>query len=66
VVPVALFSWSPPKILGIMGDSVHPDTQDLDALVGTDAWITEIRDYMKDNILPDEHVSAERILPVAK
>jgi hypothetical protein len=28
--------------------------------------ITEIWDYLKDNILPDEHVSTERIVHVAK
>jgi hypothetical protein len=26
----------------------------------------KIQDYLKDNILPDEHVSAERIVCVAK
>jgi hypothetical protein len=26
--------------------------------VGLDAWITKIQDYLKDNILPDEHVPA--------
>jgi hypothetical protein len=65
-VPTALFSWSPPWIVGITGDSVHPDTEDLDAEVSLDAWITEIWDYLKDNILPDEYVSAERIICVAK
>jgi hypothetical protein len=28
--------------------------------------MTEIRDYLKDNILPDEHVSAKWIIHVAK
>ena len=31
-----------------------------------DAWISEIRDYLKDNILPDDDVSAERIVRLAK
>jgi hypothetical protein len=26
----------------------------------------EIQDYLKDNILPDEHVSAEQIVRVSK
>jgi hypothetical protein len=65
-VLTALFSWSPPWIVGITGDSVHPDMEDPDAEVSLDAWITEIWDYLKDNILPDEHVSAERIICVAK
>jgi hypothetical protein len=45
---------------------VHPGTQDPDAQAGLDAWITEIQDYLKDNILRDEHVSTERIVHVAK
>ena len=31
-----------------------------------DAWISEIRGYLKDNILPDDDVSAERIVRLAK
>jgi hypothetical protein len=63
---MALFSWSSPRILGIMGDSVNPNAQDPYAQDSPDAWITEIWDYLKDNILPDEHVSAKRIVHVAK
>jgi hypothetical protein len=33
---------------------------------GPDAWIPEIRDYLKENILPEDHVSAERIVRLAK
>jgi hypothetical protein len=25
-VLVALIPWSPPRIIGVMGDSAHPDT----------------------------------------
>jgi hypothetical protein len=49
-----------------MGNSVNPGVQDPYAQVGSDAWTTEIQDYLKDNILLDEHVSAERIIHVAK
>jgi hypothetical protein len=45
---------------------VNPNAQDPDAQAGPNAWITEIRDYLKDNILPDEHVSIERIVRVVK
>jgi hypothetical protein len=45
---------------------MHPDTQDLDAQAGPDAWITEIQLYHKDNILLDEHIFAEQIIRVAK
>jgi hypothetical protein len=65
-VPVALFSWSPPRIVGVTGDSVNPGVQDPEAQASPDAWITEIRDYLKDNILPDDHVSTEQIVRVAK
>jgi hypothetical protein len=65
VVPAALFSLSPPRIVGITWDSVKPSVQDLDAQAGHDAWITEIQDYLKDNMLPDGHVSTERIVHVA-
>jgi hypothetical protein len=33
---------------------------------GPDAWISEIRDYLKENILPEDHVTAERIVRLAK
>jgi hypothetical protein len=33
---------------------------------GPDAWISEIRDYLKENNLPEDHVSAERIVRLAK
>jgi hypothetical protein len=49
-----------------MGDSVHPDAQDLKAQVGSDTWITEIQTYLKDNILSDDSASANRIARLAK
>jgi hypothetical protein len=33
---------------------------------GPIAWISEIRDYLKENILPEDHVTAERIVRLAK
>jgi hypothetical protein len=49
-----------------MGDSVHPDAQGPEAQVGPDTWITEIRTYLKDNILPDDSASTDRIAHLAK
>jgi hypothetical protein len=49
-----------------MGDSVHPDVQNLDAQDGLDTWIMEIHAYLKDTILLVEHASAERMIHVAK
>jgi transposase InsO family protein len=63
---VALIPWSPPRIIGVTGDSVHPGTQDLEAQVSLDTWIMEIRTYLKDNILPNESASADRIARLAK
>jgi hypothetical protein len=65
-VLMALLPWSPPRIIGIMGDSVHPSVQDSIAQVSPDAWIMKIWDYLKDNIPPDKHASTERIVRVAK
>jgi hypothetical protein len=31
-----------------------------------DAWISKILDYLKENILPEDHVSVERIVRLAK
>jgi hypothetical protein len=46
-VSVALIPWSPPRIVGITGDSVHPGAQDLEAQVGPNTWTTEIQTYLK-------------------
>jgi hypothetical protein len=32
----------PPRIIGVTGDSVHLDAQDLEAEDSPDIWITEI------------------------
>jgi hypothetical protein len=45
---------------------VHPDAQDPETQASPDTWITEIRTYLKDNILPDDMTSADRIAHLAK
>jgi hypothetical protein len=40
--------------------------QDPEAQASPDTWITEIRTYLKDNILPDDKASADRIARLAK
>jgi hypothetical protein len=65
-VPTVLIPWSPPRIVGTTGDSVHPGVQDPEAQVNSDTWITEIRTYLKDNILPDDMAYAGRIAHLAK
>jgi hypothetical protein len=58
--------WSPPRVVGVTGDSVHPGAQDPEAQAGPDTWITEIRTYLKDNILPDDMASADQNARLAK
>jgi hypothetical protein len=45
---------------------MHPSVQDPEAQAGPDTWITEIRTYLKDNILPDDMTSADQIARLAK
>jgi hypothetical protein len=33
---------------------------------GPDAWISKTRDYLKENVLPEDHMSVERIVRLAK
>jgi hypothetical protein len=65
-VPAALIPWSPPKIIGITGNSVHPGVQDREAQVSPDTWIMEIWTYLNDNILPNDSASADWIAQLAK
>jgi hypothetical protein len=66
VVLTVLVPWSPPRVVGIMGDSVPPSAQDPEAQADPDTWITEIRTYLRDNILPDDMASADWIARLAK
>jgi hypothetical protein len=48
-VPVA--SQNPPKGVCALGDSADPLAPQPTSQSGPDAWISEIRDYLKENIL---------------
>jgi hypothetical protein len=61
-----LIPWSPPKIVGVTADSVHPSAQDPEAQVGRDTWIMKIWTYLKGNILPDDSASVDQIARFAK
>jgi hypothetical protein len=63
-VPVA--SQNPPKAVCALGDSTDPLVPQPTTQSNPYAWISEIRDYLKENILPEDHVSAERIVRLAK
>jgi hypothetical protein len=45
---------------------VHPGAQDSEAQAGPNTWIMEIWTYLKDNILPNDMASADRIARLAK
>jgi ribonuclease HI len=65
-VPVAFHLQNPPRIVCATQGPTNllapqPVTQS-----GPDAWISEMRDYLKENILPEDHVFAERIVRLAK
>jgi hypothetical protein len=66
VILAVLIPWSSPRIVGVTGDSVYPIMQDPEAQVSPDTWIMEIWTYFKNNILPNESASAERIAHLAK
>jgi hypothetical protein len=58
-VPAALVPWSPPRVVGVRGDSMHPGAQDPEAQASPNTWITEIQTYLKDNILPNDMASTD-------
>jgi hypothetical protein len=45
---------------------VHPGAQNPEAQVGPDTWITKIWTYVKNNILPNDSASINRIARLAK
>jgi hypothetical protein len=59
-------SQNPPKVVCALENSTDPLAPQSTTQSGRDAWISEIRDYLKENILPEDHVSAERIVRLAK
>jgi ribonuclease HI len=65
-VPVALHLQNPPRIVCATGGPAYPLAPQPVSQSGPDAWISEIQDYLKENILPEDHVSAERIVRLAK
>jgi hypothetical protein len=63
---VASHLQNPPKTVCAMGDPASPLAPQPISQSGPDAWISEIWDYLKENILPEDHVSAKRIVQLAK
>jgi hypothetical protein len=65
-VPVVLHLQNPPRIVCAIGGTANPLVPQPVSQSCPNAWISEIRDYLKENILPEDHVSAERIVRLAK
>jgi hypothetical protein len=65
-VPVAYHLQNPPKTMCAIGGPAYPLAPQPVSKSGPDAWISEIWDYLKENILPEDHVSAKRIVRLAK
>jgi ribonuclease HI len=65
-VSVAFHLQNPPRIVCATGGPANLLAPQPIAQSGPDAWISEIWDYLKENILPEDHVSAERIVRLAK
>ena len=65
-VSAAFHLWCPPWVVSSVEDPGNLIEPPSPAQGAPDAWISEIWDYLKDNILPDDDVSAERIVRLAK
>jgi ribonuclease HI len=65
-VPVACHLQNPPKTVCATGGPASPLVPQPVSQSGPDAWISEIRDYLKENIPPEDHVSIERIVRLTK
>ena len=63
---MAIHLQNPPRIVCATEGPANLLAPHLVAQSGLDAWISKIRDYLKENILPEDHVSAERIVRLAK
>jgi ribonuclease HI len=66
VVPAALHPWSPPRVMCSLEGTENLREPRLVSQEGPDAWIFKVQDYLKDNFLPEDQASAERIVRMAK
>jgi ribonuclease HI len=65
-VPVAYYLHNPPRIVYATKGPTNLLAPQPVAQSGLDAWISKIQDYLKENILLEDHVSAEHIVRLAK
>jgi ribonuclease HI len=65
-VPMAFHLQNPPRIVCAIEGPANLLAPQPVAQSGPDAWISEIRDYLKENVLSEDHVSAESIVRLVK
>jgi ribonuclease HI len=65
-VPVVFHPQDPPRLVCATAGPANLVAPQPMSQSGPDAWISEIWDYLKENILPEDHVAAERIVRLAK
>jgi hypothetical protein len=65
-VQVAYHLHDPPRIVCATAGPANLVAPQPVSQSGPDAWISEIRDYLKENILPEDYVAAEHIVRLAK
>jgi hypothetical protein len=65
-VPVVFRLQNPPRIVCATEGPANLLAPQPVSQSGPDAWISEIRDYLKENIFLEDHVTAERIVRLAK
>jgi hypothetical protein len=65
-VSVAFHLQNPPRIVCAIEGPANLLAPQPIAQSGLDAWISEIQDYLKENVLPEDHMSEERIVRLAK
>jgi hypothetical protein len=66
VVPVVFHPQDPPRTVCATEGPANLFAPQPVSQSGPNAWISEIRDYLKENILHEDHVFAERIVRLAK
>jgi hypothetical protein len=65
-VPVVFHLQNPPRIMCAIEGPANLLAPQPVAQSGPYAWISKIWDYLKENILPEDHVSVERIVRLGK
>jgi ribonuclease HI len=58
-VPVVFHPQDPPRLVCATAGPANLVAPQPVSQSGPDAWISEIRDYLKENILPEDHVATE-------